>query len=63
MKDVSTSIEEDVAVARFLDFLAADIFARPERVRALDVTLRERIRPLVDGVEIDLYAPLRDEDD
>ena len=55
--------EEDPVVTAFLDFLAADMAAHPERLRVLDATLRERIRPLVEGVEIDLDAPLRDEDE
>ena len=55
--------EADPVVGRFLAFLAQDLHAHPERVQAVDTRLLERIRPLIDGVELDLEAPLPPEDE
>jgi antitoxin PrlF len=46
------------AVSAFLDFLARDIALHPERLRPLDPAFVARIRALVEGVEVDLDAPL-----
>jgi len=47
----------------FLGLLARDIAEHPQRLQALDTGLVQRIRGLVDGVEIDLDTPLRAEDE
>jgi antitoxin PrlF len=52
----------DPALAAFLDFLEADIQAHPERLKALDGVLRDRIAALVEGVEVDMDAALSPED-
>ncbi|MCO5118046.1 MAG: type II toxin-antitoxin system PrlF family antitoxin [Burkholderiaceae bacterium] len=55
--------ETDPALDAFLGFLAQDIAAHPERVRAIDSGLVQRIRALTDSVEIDLDAPLSPDDE
>lgn len=52
----------DPVLERFLALLAADMAASPERLRPVDPGLVERARALTEGVELDLDAPLRDED-
>jgi antitoxin PrlF len=53
---------EDPVLGSFLDFLARDMSAHPEGVRALGSSLRQRIRALVGKVKIDLDRPLDGED-
>ena len=55
--------EGDAALGAFLDFLAADVKARPERLKALDGALRDRLEALVGDVEVDLEAPLSPDDE
>lgn len=43
---------------QFLDFLASDISACPERLKAIDYAFLGRLRSLTDRVEVDLNAPL-----
>ncbi len=54
---------DDPALVPFLQLLAADIHANPGRLRAIDPALIQRARDLVAGVELDLDAPLRPEDE
>lgn len=54
---------DDPALGAFLDFLADDIARHPERLRGMDPNLVRRIEGLVDGVEIDLDAPLSNENE
>ena len=54
---------DDPALAPFLGFLARDLAEHPERVRAVDAGLAQRIQALVGGVEIDLDAPLSADDE
>ncbi|NBD95017.1 MAG: type II toxin-antitoxin system PrlF family antitoxin [Gammaproteobacteria bacterium] len=54
---------DDPALAAFLNFLADDMTRHPERLRGMDPSLARRIESLVDGVEVDLDAPLYDEDE
>lgn len=49
-------------VARVLSALADDIVAHPERLHALDNGWVERLRALVADIDVDLNAPLLDED-
>lgn len=53
----------DPALSAFLDLLARDIAERPDRLRSFDAGLRDRLRPLVAGVEPDLDAPLSPDDE
>ncbi len=55
--------ETDPALDAFLGFLAQDIAAHPERVRAIDHGLVQRIRALTDKAAIDLDAPLSADDE
>ena len=55
--------EEDPVLAKFLDFLAADMEANPQNLQEIDSNLRERVSDLVAGVEVDLDLPLTDEDE
>jgi antitoxin PrlF len=54
---------DDPVVGRFLEFLAHDMTAHPERIRSVDQGLRARIRPLAAGVKVDLNAPLSADDE
>lgn len=52
-----------MSTALFLNLLAADIDAHPERLVPLDPALIQYALALTAGVEIDLDAPLSDEDE
>jgi antitoxin PrlF len=54
---------DDPALAPFLDFLARDLVAHPERLQALDPGLAYRILALVGEVEVALDAPLPADDE
>lgn len=54
---------EDPALEPFLEFLAADIQARPDRLRPVTGELIGRMTDLAQGVEFDIDAPLSPEDD
>lgn len=55
--------DEDPALDHFLKFLAHDISEHPDRIQALDAGLVNRVQTLTADVEIDLGAPLSDEDE
>ncbi len=55
--------EEDPAMIAFLGFLARDMEANPARIRPLDAGLMASIAELTDGMDIDLDAPLSDDDE
>lgn len=57
------SLEEDPVLDNFLDFLAHDMTAHPEHLRAVDSSLMERIHTLVGHTVVDLDEPLRPEDE
>lgn len=52
------SDEDDPALGAFLDFVEADIKAHPDRIRAFDGALHDRLAALVGDVDVDLDAPL-----
>jgi len=54
---------DDPALGAFLQFLARDIVAHPKHLQSVDTALVERARALVSGVEMDLDAELRAEDE
>jgi antitoxin PrlF len=64
---VITRVDEaesnDPVLGSFLSFLASDIARHPEKMRAIDSALLERIKALVGGVEVDLHAPLAADDE
>lgn len=55
--------EHDPAIGQFLHFLANDIQQNPQRLQSIDSGLVKRVLSLVTDVELDLDAPLLDEDD
>jgi antitoxin PrlF len=55
--------DEDPVLIPFLDFLARDIARHPERLRAVDTGLVQRLQALVGGVEVNLDAPLSADDE
>jgi antitoxin PrlF len=55
--------ETDPVMDSFLDFIASDIQSHPERVAAVSNDFVNRVQQAVKGVEVDLNAPLDDEDD
>jgi antitoxin PrlF len=57
------SLESDPALGQFLDFLAQDIQENPQHLQNLSSELVNRIQSLVANVEIDLDAPLPNEDE
>jgi antitoxin PrlF len=54
---------DDPVLGRFLGFLALDIVKHPERLQAVDSGLVRRIQSLVGGIEVDLDAPLSEDDE
>lgn len=55
--------EADPALGAFLDLLEADIEAHPERLKAFDGALHDRLEALVGKVEVDLDAALSPDDE
>ncbi|MCW9023079.1 MAG: type II toxin-antitoxin system PrlF family antitoxin [Gammaproteobacteria bacterium] len=55
--------DSDPVVEKYLSFLANDISNNPHHLKSISSELVERIQSLVSDVEIDLDAPLSDEDD
>ena len=55
--------EADPVLGSFLGFLANDIKHNPQHVKAVNPELVARIQSLVADVEVDLDAPLYDEDE
>lgn len=53
----------DPALVPFLGFLARDMAEHPERLRAVDAGLAQRIQLLVGGIEVDLDAPVSADDE
>ena len=59
--EVPTS--EDPVMGHFLNFLANDMAAHPERLAAIDLGLVQRIQSLVGNVDVDLDAALMAEEE
>ncbi len=55
--------EADPVLGSFLSFLAYDIQTNPQRLKAATPELVSRIQNLVGSIEVDLDAPLDDEDE
>ncbi|MBD2655433.1 type II toxin-antitoxin system PrlF family antitoxin [Synechocystis sp. FACHB-383] len=55
--------EQDPVLGKFLDFLAQDIEKNPQQIQAISSELVGRVQSLVSGVDVDLDAPLLDEDE
>jgi antitoxin PrlF len=54
---------DDPVLVQFLGFLARDIASHPERLRAVDAGLVQRLQSLVGGIEVDLDAALSADDE
>jgi antitoxin PrlF len=50
-------------LGQFLGFMARDIASHPERLRAVDAGLVQRLQSLVGGIEVDLDAALTANDE
>jgi antitoxin PrlF len=57
------NLEDDPILGKFLSFLARDMSDNPQQIGSIDPNLVQRIQSLVADVEIDLDAPLADEDE
>lgn len=55
--------DADPVLGQFLNFLAHDIAAHPERLQAVDTAWAQRLQSLVGKVDIDLDAPLSADDE
>lgn len=55
--------ESDPVLETFLTFLERDIDRNPQRIVAVDADLVDRTRALVGDLDVDLDAPLMDEDE
>lgn len=60
--DADADDDDDPVIEKFLAFLSQDMADRPQRIRSFPESLLGRARDLVDGVEVDLDAPLPDDD-
>ena len=56
-------LKEDPIVEQFLSFLAQDMEHNPHHLKAVDADLFYRVQDLVGDIEIDLEAPLSEEDE
>ncbi|MEM8674970.1 MAG: type II toxin-antitoxin system PrlF family antitoxin [Cyanobacteria bacterium P01_G01_bin.67] len=59
----SKAYEEDPILERFLELLAEDIEQNPQHIQPITNETLERVRSLVVNIEVDLDAPLSDEDE
>ncbi len=58
LSKLDASEDEDPAIGAFLDFLAHDIAAHPERLAALPPALAKRMKKLTTGVKFNLTEAL-----
>lgn len=56
-------IESDSVLGEFLNFLARDMEKNPQQLHAVSSSLVSHVQSLVSGVDLDLDAPLLDEDE
>ena len=54
---------DDPVLGQFLGFLARDIASHPERLRAVDAGLVQRLQSLVGGIEVDVDGALSADDE
>ncbi|GAC17502.1 type II toxin-antitoxin system PrlF family antitoxin [Paraglaciecola arctica] len=55
--------QNDPIIGEFLAFIARDMQANSGKIEPLSASMRESVDALVQGVDIDLDAPLLDEDE
>ena len=60
---ISRADESDPILEKFLDFLEQDIEKNPQRLQAISSDLLDRAQSLIADVEVDLDAPLSDEEE
>ncbi|MGB6486413.1 MAG: type II toxin-antitoxin system PrlF family antitoxin [Steroidobacteraceae bacterium] len=63
LERISAGNVDDPVLGEFLAFLSRDIEAHPDRLKAFDGSLRERIQALVGHVDVDLDKPLSPDDE
>lgn len=55
--------ENDSVLGKFLNFLAQDLAQNPQHIQTMSSDLASHVQSLVSGVDLDLDAPLLDEDE
>lgn len=55
--------ETDPVMAAFLSFLGNDIQHHPERIQPLSTSMKDGTDALISGIEVDLNAPLSEDDE
>jgi antitoxin PrlF len=55
--------EEDFVLKKFLDFLAQDMKKNPQHIKPISPDLIKRVQFLTEGIEVNLDAPLSEEDE
>lgn len=60
---LADTAEQDPVVNKLLEHLAGDIADHPERLQALSPSLMNHLQSLAGHVQIDLDAPLADDDE
>lgn len=63
MRRAEAPQEDDPVLGRFLEFLARDMTANPGRIQPVSADLVARVNALTGGIEVDLDAPLSDDDE
>lgn len=59
----SEASEEDPVLAKFLALLSQDMDRNPHQIQPITTETLDRVQSLVGDIEIDLDAPLSDEDE
>lgn len=54
---------DNLGLNQLLDFLAHDIALNPKRLQAIDNSLAHRLKSLVGRIDVDLIAPLSENDE
>lgn len=55
--------KSDPVLDAFLSFLTRDVATHPERLQAIDSAFVQRMQSLVEGIDVDLDAPLSADDE
>lgn len=63
MSRAESAKEDDPVLGQFLSFISRDIANHPERLRAIDASLVQRLQSLTSDIEVDLDAPLSADDE
>ncbi len=61
--DCAQTEDEDPVLGKFLNFLAQDMNNNPQNIKVIGSDLLHRTQSLVDDIELDLDAPLSEEDE